>query len=65
MATTRDMNRLMIKLRPRGLSMRPSIPERKNNGTKATMMMKVALRMLERISQEASKTIWRDGNLSP
>ena len=39
---------------PSGLSSLPSMPERKNSGTKATMTIKVALSIDERISADAS-----------
>ena len=45
-----------MKAMPRGTSMRPSMPLRKNRGTKLTTMMRVELRMGMRTSLEALKT---------
>ncbi len=53
-ATTSEENSATIKATPSGASNRPSMPDKKNKGTKATMMINVALMMEDRISTEAS-----------
>ncbi len=53
-ATISEANSATMNETPSGVSMRPSMPLRKNNGTNAAMMMSVALRMLARISVLAS-----------
>ena len=45
-----------MKATPSGMSMRPSMPERKKSGTKLTTMMSVELRIGMRTSREALKT---------
>ena len=45
-----------MKATPSGASMRPSIPERKNNGTKLAIMMSVEFKIGIRTSFDASKT---------
>ena len=44
-ATTSDINNETINAIPSGISIRPSIPERKNRGRNATIIISVALRM--------------------
>ena len=56
MATMRETNRETINDIPRGCNIRPSIPERKNRGRNATMIIKVALKMEALISLDASYT---------
>jgi len=41
---------------PNGLSILPSMPDRKNSGKKATMIIKVAFNMDDLISLDASRT---------
>jgi hypothetical protein len=53
-ATIRDANRETIKEIPSGRSILPSIPLRKNKGINATMIIRVALKIEDRISFEAS-----------
>ena len=55
-ATTNDINNDTMYAIPSGLSIRPSIPVRKNKGIKVTMIINVALTMELRISDEASNT---------
>lgn len=55
-ATIVDANKLRINAIPRGTSIRPSIPLRKNNGRKHTTMMSVELRIGIRTSREALNT---------
>jgi hypothetical protein len=57
MATIKDMKRETMNEIPNGFNMRPSIPERKKSGKKATMIINVAFKMEARISFDASKTI--------
>ena len=54
----------MMKEIPRGFNMRPSIPDKKNKGRKATMIINVAFRIDARISFDASKTTLKDDSLS-
>ena len=61
-ATTMDMNSETMNDTPSGVSMRPSMPLRKNSGTKATTVIIVALITEERISLDASYTILRFGS---
>ena len=56
MLVTKDANNETMNAVPSGASSLPSIPDRKNRGKNATMMMNVALMILVRISTEASKT---------
>ena len=53
-ATSVDAMSAVTKAMPSGMSMRPSMPLRKNSGAKLTMMMRVELRMGIRTSREAS-----------
>ena len=55
MATISEANNETMKAIPSGASNLPSMPERKNKGTKATMMINVALIMDVLISTDASK----------
>ena len=54
-ATTVEANRAMINEMPRGINIRPSIPLKKNKGTKLTIMMSVELSIGMRTSLDASK----------
>ena len=54
-----------MKAMPSGTSMRPSMPLRKNRGTKQAMMMRVELRMGMRTSREAWNTTSLTGSLCP
>ena len=61
MAMTSDMNRGIMYAMPRGLSILPSMPLRKNMGINATMTINVAFRIDERISLEPSNTTLKTG----
>ena len=61
MATISDMNSETMKAIPSGFSMRPSIPDKKKSGMNDTMMMRVALKMELRISEEAWNTTLKRG----
>ena len=63
-ATTSETNNETIKAIPSGFNIRPSIPERKNNGRNATIIINVALRMEALISFDASNTTVKDDCLS-
>lgn len=54
-----------MKAMPNGTSIRPSMPLRKNRGTKLTMIINVELRMGIRTSREALNTTSRTGRRSP
>ncbi len=64
MATTSDMKSETRNEIPRGLSIRPSIPDRKNSGKNATIIIRVAIKIDALISFEASKTIVNEDSLS-
>ena len=49
-----EAKRAVMKVMPRGLSILPSIPERKKSGAKQTTMMRVELSIGIRTSLEAS-----------
>ena len=53
MATSRDAKSDTIKVIPSGLSILPSIPDRKKSGIKAIMIINVACTIEERISRDA------------
>ena len=55
-ATISDANKETMYAIPSGFSIRPSIPERKNSGIKATIIIRVALKIEALISFDASKT---------
>ena len=55
-ATKVDAHREVMNAIPSGTSSLPSIPERKNKGTKLTIIIRVELRIGIRTSFEASKT---------
>jgi len=55
-ATTVEANSATMKAIPSGTSIRPSIPLRKNSGTKLTTMISVELRIGIRTSFEALNT---------
>ena len=54
MAIINEANSDTINAMPNGASNRPSIPDKKNKGTKATIMMNVAFITELLISMEAS-----------
>ena len=56
MDTINEAKRETMNAIPNGANNLPSIPDRKNNGTNATIIMMVALMMLVLISTDASKT---------
>ncbi len=56
MATIRETNKETTNDIPRGCNILPSIPERKNNGMKATIIISVAFRIDVLISFDASNT---------
>ncbi|EJW96003.1 hypothetical protein EVA_15890 [gut metagenome] len=53
-ATTVEAKSATMKAIPRGTSIRPSMPLKKNKGTKLTTMINVELRIGIRTSREAS-----------
>ena len=55
-ATNVEANRAVMNAIPRGLSILPSIPERKNSGMKLTTIMNVEFNIGRRTSREASNT---------
>ena len=55
METINEANKATIKAMPSGANNFPSIPDKKNNGKNATMIMKVALITELLISKEPSK----------
>jgi len=59
-----EANSDTMKATPNGTSMRPSMPLRKNSGTKLTIMMSVEFRMGMRTSREALNTTSRTRNRS-
>jgi hypothetical protein len=52
-ATSSEAKSETINVMPSGRSILPSIPERKNKGAKAMMMIRVACMMEDLISREA------------
>ena len=64
-ATMVDDAKATIKAMPKGTSMRPSMPERKNSGMKLAMIIRVELRIGMRTSLEASNTTSFKGLRSP
>ena len=54
-----------MKAMPSGTSRRPSMPERKNSGTKLTMIISVELNIGMRTSRDASNTTLLTSGLSP
>src|SRR5574344_1242814 len=55
-ATIVDAHKATIKAIPSGISILPSIPDKKNNGTKLTMIINVEFNIGIRTSFDASKT---------
>ena len=56
MATTSERNKETINAIPNGISIRPSMPDKKNKGINATIIISVAFIMDARTSFEASNT---------
>ena len=63
-ATRVDANRAVMNAIPSGASILPSIPVRKNRGTKLTIIISVELRMGMRTSFDASKITVSAGRCS-
>ena len=63
-ATIVEANKATMNAIPKGINIRPSMPERKNKGRKQATMINVELRIGIRTSLEASKTTCKEDNRS-
>src|SRR5665811_2329375 len=63
-ATISETNNETINAIPKGFNILPSIPERKNNGKNATIIINVAFRIDALISFDASNTTVNEDSLS-